>query len=360
MDQSRPQRNNYVTKDALLDEIHKSKMTYCHYVDERGAGMFDAVLGNPKRVRKMDIAAAKESRAKKIGKAGHEAVLEEWTRMIPRSGDQENVDEFRKRAEERLKEALGMRVPKEMKAALDRSFAVHPGNSLKPKRAEYSPDPKTIPDRLLVFRVMTDEHVPPAEDGSGPEKCNFPPFKQFMLDRKGKLREVLRSHWEGGFANGEFRQDQGKISEDLARMFLLMVERYATRPNWSGYTYLDEMKGTATIQLCQAGLKFDETRSEPLNPFAYYTRIMLNSFLAVLDKEKRQSKIVEEIRVSGGMDPSFSSQVQQEWESMERRAEEDRKASALDPMSNMTFAPSSEAGPQMDFSKRGRSARKSG
>ena len=356
MDQSRPKGRNYVTKDALLDEIHKSKMSYCHYVDERGASMFDLVLKDAKRVRKADIAAARLARSKRLGKVAHEAVLDEWRRMFRVSHDAAKVEESRKRAAVILREALGFRVPKDMKAAIDRSFTTFPGNSLRPKRIEYVPEPSTIPERHLVFRVMTDEHVPCAEDGSGPERCIFPPFKQFMIDGGGKLKEVLRSHWEGGFANGSFRQDQGETSERLAGMFLLMVQRYATRPNWSGYTYNDEMQGTAVLQLCQAGLKFDESRSEPLNPFAYYTRIIQNSFLAVLDKEKRQSRIVEEIRVTGGMDPSFSSQVKQEWESMERREEEEaRLESERDPESQMTFAPSEEDGPRMDFGKKGRS-----
>ena len=64
-----------------------------------------------------------------------------------------------------------------------------------------------------------------------------------------------------------------------------LVERYAMRGNWRGYTYNDEMQSTALLQLSEVGLKFNEARSQ--NPFAYYTATITNSFTRVLNLEKR-------------------------------------------------------------------------
>ena len=81
-------------------------------------------------------------------------------------------------------------------------------------------------------------------------------------------------------------------------MIVLMCNRYAMGPQWSGYTYNDDMKGAAAMQLYLAGLKFDESSNpENPNPFAYYTTVMRNSFLAVMDKEKRQVKVRETVGI---------------------------------------------------------------
>ena len=61
---------------------------------------------------------------------------------------------------------------------------------------------------------------------------------------------------------------------NLARMWMKLVDRYATRGNVRGYTYNDEMKGQAILQLSQIGLQFDESKSD--NPFAYYTAAVTN------------------------------------------------------------------------------------
>ena len=61
------------------------------------------------------------------------------------------------------------------------------------------------------------------------------------------------------------------------------------RSNWRGYTYVDEMRSHALLQLSQIGLQFNELKSE--NPFAYYTAAVTNSFTRVLNLEKRNQNI---------------------------------------------------------------------
>jgi hypothetical protein len=96
------------------------------------------------------------------------------------------------------------------------------------------------------------------------------------------------------------------MTNDLARMFIKLCERYATRGNVRGYTYNDEMRGQAILQLTQIGLQFDESKSD--NPFAYYTAAVTNSFVRIINIEKRNQNIRDDILEMNGMNPSWTRQ----------------------------------------------------
>ena len=96
------------------------------------------------------------------------------------------------------------------------------------------------------------------------------------------------------------------MTDNLARMFLKLCERYATRGNVRGYTYNDEMRGQAILQLTQIGLQFDESKSD--NPFAYYTAAVTNSFVRIINIEKRNQNIRDDILEMNGMNPSWTRQ----------------------------------------------------
>ena len=106
--------------------------------------------------------------------------------------------------------------------------------------------------------------------------------------------------WVGGMENGYFPKTDGTGPSKLANMWIKLCERYATRGNVRGYTYNDEMKGQAILQLAQIGLQFDESKSN--NPFAYYTAAVTNSFVSVINLEKRTPNIRDDILEQNGMD----------------------------------------------------------
>jgi hypothetical protein len=124
-------------------------------------------------------------------------------------------------------------------------------------------------------------------------------------------------------SNGNFSLKHGKTTEKLARMWMKLCDRYATRGNVRGYTYNDEMRGQAILQLTQIGLQFDESKSQ--NPFAYYTAAVTNSFVRVINIEKRNQNIRDDILEMNDMTPSFTRQQQGEWE---RQVEDQRKLMA--------------------------------
>mgnify|MGYP003155159527 FL=1 len=108
------------------------------------------------------------------------------------------------------------------------------------------------------------------------------------------------------------------MTNELAKMFLLLTQRYGTRGNWRGYTYNDEMQGQALMQLSQIGLQFDESKSE--NPFAYYTAAITNSFTRILNVEKKNQALRDDILQENGMAPSHTRQI--EWEIQQKNARE--------------------------------------
>ena len=207
-------------------------------------------------------------------------------------------------------------------------------------------DPLNIPITDLVFRVMTWEHSPLAppkpvkpssksrakkliedievdteqdeldEDAeklimTAPNpshiRVNFPSFHHYRLDADGKPWCVGKSHWCGQLDTGEFSKTHGRMTENLALMFLKLCERYATRSNWRGYTYNEEMRGAALVQLSQIGLQFDESKSA--NPFSYFTATLTNSFTRILNIEKRNQDLRDDILEKHGLTPSFSRQM---------------------------------------------------
>jgi hypothetical protein len=193
-----------------------------------------------------------------------------------------------------------------------------------------------VPQTDVVFRIMTWEHIPlddvktqkaknvakelfededePAHteyDEDDPKhnkyvKVNFPPFYHYKVDEEGEPVLVGKSHWRGDLETGKFSKEHGSMTNKLAHMFIKLCERYATRSNWRGYTYNDEMRSQALLQLSQIGLQFDESKSQ--NPFAYYTAAITNSFTRVLNIEKRNQNLRDDILEMNNLNPSYTRQ----------------------------------------------------
>jgi hypothetical protein len=80
------------------------------------------------------------------------------------------------------------------------------------------------------------------------------------------------------------------------------------------------MRGQAILQLAQVGLQFDESKSD--NPFAYFTAAVTNSFVRVINIEKRNQNIRDDILEMNGMNPSYSRTGQGEHEAALKRHNE--------------------------------------
>ena len=289
-------KTKYLNNRDLLAEIHRSKCSYSSFVKPEHS-TYDIILPTLDKVNIRTIAEAKRNRAKRLGlQAFTEARL---------SGDK------------------------------------------KIKLAECTPDYKSIQKTDVVIRIMTFDHVPLAPGrkkttkttADSHEKVNFPPFQHWKFNDTDELVCVGKSHWKGSLDKGHFSKDHGRITENLGRMFIKLSERYAQRSNWRGYTYIDEMKGQAILQLSQIGLQFDESKSE--NPFAYYTAAVTNSFTRILNLEKKNQNIRDDLLEENGLTPSLTRQNQHEY------AEETARQAEL--YKNMRMPKSEETDPEEEF-----------
>jgi len=271
---------NYLNNKDILKEIHKSKSKFSSFVDPEYA-QFDIILDDIDKINIRTIAEAKRNKAKRLSDADYQA---------------------RKLAGEKV------------------------------KQADCEVDYKKITKEELIFRIMTFEHIPdepgrkknPKTVADTKIKLNFPPFQHYKFNDEGELVLVGKSHWVGGMDNGHFSKSHAQATEKLARMWMKLCDRYATRGNVRGYTYNDEMRGQAILQLAQIGLQFDESKSN--NPFAYYTAAVTNSFVRVINLEKRNQNIRDDILEMNDMNPSYTRQHNAEWDAaMAREQQENPK-----------------------------------
>jgi len=267
----------YLNNRDLLTEIHRSKCSFSSFTDPKYQ-QHDIILTSLDKVNIRTIAEAKRNRAKREG------ILAFGAARI--AGDK------------------------------------------KIKLSECTADYKTIAKTDIVIRIMTFDHIPLApgrkktlkNTADSHEKINFPPFQHWRFNDQEEIVCVGKSHWKGPIETGKFSKEHGRITENLGRMFIKLSERYAQRSNWRGYTYNEEMRGQAILQLSQIGLQFDESKSE--NPFAYYTAAVTNSFTRVLNIEKKNQNIRDDMLEEAGLTPSMTRQYKQEYaEETARQAE---------------------------------------
>jgi hypothetical protein len=267
----------YLNNRDLLAEIHKSKCSFSVFAKPEFK-QHDVILTHLDKINIRTIAEAKRNRAKRLG--------------------------------------------------LEAFSAARIAGDKKSKLAEFIVDYKKIAKTDVIIRIMTFEHIPLAPGrkkttkttADSHDKVNFPPFQHWKFNDQDELECVGKSHWKGTLDKGHFSKDHGRITENLGRMYIKLSERYAQRSNWRGYTYVEEMKGQAILQLSQIGLQFDESKSE--NPFAYYTAAVTNSFTRVLNLEKKNQNIRDDLLEEAGLTPSMTRQNSQDFaEEIARQAE---------------------------------------
>ena len=96
----------------------------------------------------------------------------------------------------------------------------------------------------------------------------------------------------------------GRVTDKLAKMLLLIAERYSRKSWFSGYSYREDMVALAMVNLCANALKFDPAKSS--NPFAYYTTAIHNTFQQYKTVEKNHRNIRDSLLVDAGANPSFN------------------------------------------------------
>lgn len=276
---------NYLNNREILKQIHLSKNSYCSF-SKKEYNQYDLIINLPEEsieksldyaFKPEQIQKAKENRAARISYETGEKVSPdtiETTDLVFRVMTWDHIPVS----------------PKQQKV-------------VEKKTAK---DIISFDDDEDIFADLEDVETKDEVDDKVHEKVNFPPFQHFKLDSNNNFTCVGKSHWKGDLETGEFCKTHGNTTEKLAKMYIMLCEKYAMKYNWRGYTYLDEMQGAAILQLTYVGLRFNEAKSQ--NPFAYYTAAVTNSFCRVLNSEKRVQNIRDDILEMNHMNPSWTRQ----------------------------------------------------
>lgn len=131
------------------------------------------------------------------------------------------------------------------------------------------------------------------------------------LNKRDLLKQVVLSKTENDW----------KMNDELAKMLSALTTKYAKSPQFSGYSYREDMEAFAMMMLVKTWFKFDENRSD--NPFAFYTQCVKNSFILFLKQEKRQRNIRDEMLIGSGLNPSHTYMLEYEEGERERHALQD-------------------------------------
>lgn len=205
---------NYLNNKDILKEIHASKNSYCVYEKDE-YHQYDFIVDYEDNVN-----------------------LERSLAYASRS---EVIDRARENRADREKVSI------DSVKATDVIFRVMTWDHipLAPKQARKVVKSKSAKD---IFEFDDEQESVDFEDLEDPElakemgmndmvhvRVNFPPFQHFKLDDFGNLICVGKSHWTGDLKTGSFSKDHGQITNKLAKMYLMLCEKYAMRYNWRGY-----------------------------------------------------------------------------------------------------------------------------
>lgn len=114
---------------------------------------------------------------------------------------------------------------------------------------------------------------------------NNPEFLQAIMKYKKACQEAE-----------DCGDDPPQVPNYIGECIYQISTRLATKPNFSGYTYKDEMISDGLENAIQALNNFNPEKSQ--NPFAYFTQIIWYAFLRRIDKEKKQVYIRHKVTES--------------------------------------------------------------
>jgi hypothetical protein len=103
-------------------------------------------------------------------------------------------------------------------------------------------------------------------------------FNEILIEYKNKCNEAKLNN-----------EKIPPVPNEIGKCFILISKKLASKGNFSGYTYKDEMVGDAIENCLMAVHNFDPQKSS--NPFAYFTQIIWYAFLRRIEKEKKQTYV---------------------------------------------------------------------
>jgi len=130
---------------------------------------------------------------------------------------------------------------------------------------------------------------------------NFESLKNYMNKVVEKKRRRVRNrNTDRDYVNGPalhssllewYESGREDPPDEVIRAISQICERLATKYNFKGYTYIDEMiaEGKLACTVAVLGKKYNPYKWD--NPFAYFTRVAYNAFINVIKIEHKETYI---------------------------------------------------------------------
>lgn len=232
-------KKNYLNNKDMLKEIHLSKISYCSFADPVEDNQQDFIVESVAEISgTQNVQIGKDDNGEPIMgdvpviDLARQARAARLTKLdIPTDVDDVTMEDvvFRVMTDEHIP-----RVPKKKSKALLAKEA---------KQAKAN----AIFDELMDPEDEQDEQLSANDPNVElmPMRVTFPPFFHYRIheieDRDNssvaKLVHTIvgKSHWVGDLETGHFSKDHGRTTDNLAMMYIKLCERYGTRSNWRGY-----------------------------------------------------------------------------------------------------------------------------
>lgn len=97
---------------------------------------------------------------------------------------------------------------------------------------------------------------------------------------KQELRKELRKY-----------KQTSEMSDELGVMFLKIAKRFSSKPCFSGYSYKDDFVNDAVFRMVEQVHRINAEA----NAFSYLTQICYNCFIGKIVKEKKYTKMKNEL-----------------------------------------------------------------
>ena len=116
--------------------------------------------------------------------------------------------------------------------------------------------------------------------------------KPHYVDNKKFLQAMI--DWKATVVEAEENDEpRPQVTNYIGECFLKIANHLSYRPNFINYTYRDDMISDGIENCLQYIDNFNPEKSK--NPFAYFTQIIYFAFVRRITKEKKQSKIKDQL-----------------------------------------------------------------
>ena len=119
-----------------------------------------------------------------------------------------------------------------------------------------------------------------------------------------------------------------RISNRLGKVIKDIADGLALRPNFSGYSYIDEMKSDGIIDCMKYIHKFDYEKYD--KPYSYINRIIWQAFVRRIDREKKEQYMKYKLQMNGDIYMEHTADIQDKIQTLQDKFEPKKKKEGIE------------------------------